>query len=286
VGGVVMGIGAQVFLLPSLDSISGFTLLFVAVTIVAAWIATSSPRLSYFGVQVAVAFDLINLQEFKFQTSLAVARDRVLGILLGLVMMWLVFDQLWGASAGVEMKRTFISIRRLLAQLAREPRSTDMRAAIERSYSLRETINDTFDKVRALADAVLFEFGPSRQQDFALRDKIRQWQPQLRLLVLTRIALLKYRFQLPGFELPDPVRLAQREFDEQLAGMLDGTADRMEGKEPTMKENLEDSLKRLEQTISACCSELPKEVLTDQLEAFLTLSRRIERLTSALDKEI
>ena len=98
VGGLV-GMGAQVFILPSLDSISGFTLLFVAFTIVASWIATSSSRLSYFGVQVAVAFYLINLQEFKIQTSLAVARDRVLGIVLGLLMMWLVFDQLWGAPA-------------------------------------------------------------------------------------------------------------------------------------------------------------------------------------------
>ena len=45
---------------------------------------------------MALAFYLINLQEFAIQTSLSVARDRVVGILLGLFMMWLVFDQLWG----------------------------------------------------------------------------------------------------------------------------------------------------------------------------------------------
>jgi multidrug resistance protein MdtO len=109
---------------------------------------------------VAVAFDLINLQEFKMRTSLAVARDRVLGILLGLLMMWLVFDQLWATPAGVEMKKTFISALRLLAHLARKPLSKDRRVAIEHSYSLRETINDNFDKVPALADGVAFEFGP------------------------------------------------------------------------------------------------------------------------------
>ena len=103
------------------------------------------------------------------QTSLEVARDRVLGILLGLFIMWLVFDQLWFAPAGVEMKKTFISSLRLLAQFAREPSSKDRRVAIERSYSLRETINDHLVKVRTLADGVLFEFGPSRQQDLALR---------------------------------------------------------------------------------------------------------------------
>src|ERR1700674_3707459 len=88
---------------------------------VPSWFITSSPRLSYFGVQVALAFYLINVQEFKIQTSLAVARDRVVGILLGLFMMWLVFDQLGGSPAAVEMKRIFISNLRLLAQLVREP---------------------------------------------------------------------------------------------------------------------------------------------------------------------
>jgi len=56
VGGFIFGMGAQIFILPYLDSIGGFTLLFVAVTIIGAWFATSSPRLSYFGVQLAVAF--------------------------------------------------------------------------------------------------------------------------------------------------------------------------------------------------------------------------------------
>lgn len=81
VGGFVLGMGSQIFILPYLDSIVGFALLLIAVTAFAAWFMTSSPRLSYFGIQVAVAFYLINLREFKIQTSLEVARDRVVGIL-------------------------------------------------------------------------------------------------------------------------------------------------------------------------------------------------------------
>jgi multidrug resistance protein MdtO len=286
IAGGAVGILAQVFILPHLDSISGFTLLFLVVTIASAWIATSSPRLSYFGVQVANAFYLINLQEFKFQTSLEVARDRVIGILLGLSMMWLVFDQLWAAPAAVEMKRTFIANLRLLGQFAREPLSKDPRVAIERSYSLRETINKNFDQVKASADGVLLEFGPSREQDLALRNRIRSWQPQLRTIFVTRTALLKYRLQLPGFELPEAVRVAQQEFDNRLAETLDGMAGRMEGKAPETKENLEESLERLEQTTRTCCSEEPQELLTARLQTFLPLSRRIGDLTLSLSKEI
>jgi multidrug resistance protein MdtO len=51
------------------------------------------------GVQIIVAFYLINLQEFREQISPSIARDRVIGILLGLLAMWLVFDQLWGMLA-------------------------------------------------------------------------------------------------------------------------------------------------------------------------------------------
>src|SRR5260370_6364249 len=87
VGGFLIGMGSQIFILPYLDSIAGFTVLFVLVTGVAAWFLTSSPRLSYFGLQVALAFYLINLQKFAMQTSLSIARDRILGILLGLFMM-------------------------------------------------------------------------------------------------------------------------------------------------------------------------------------------------------
>jgi multidrug resistance protein MdtO len=283
-GGVVAGIGAQVFILPGLDSIAGFTLLFVVVTGVAAWFATSGPRLSYFGVQFAVAFYLIHLQEFTIQTSLAVARDRVAGILLGLFMMWLVFDQLWGSPARVEMRRAFTSNLRLLGQLVREPLPGTEKTW--RGDSLRETINTNFDKVRSLADGVLFEWGSSRQADLALSNRIRQWQPQLRTLFVTRLALVKYRLQLPGFELPEIARVAQQEFDNRLAGMLDGMADRMEGKPPEGTDRFEDAFERLEQTVRTCCSERPQELLTAEMQTFLALSRNIENVTTSLDKEI
>jgi multidrug resistance protein MdtO len=183
------------------------------------------------------------------------------------------------------MKRTFISNLRLLAEVAREPLSKELKVASQRGYALRETINANFDKVRSLADAVLFEFGSSRQQDLALRDRIRQWQPQLRMLFLTRIALWKYRVQLPGFELPNPVAMAQQEFDHHLATTLDGMAGRMEGKSSEGSDNFRRSVKSLNQTIRTYYSGKSHEVAA-QVGAFLSLSRRIESLTLSLDEEM
>jgi multidrug resistance protein MdtO len=275
-----------VFILPYLDSIAGFTVLFVLVTALASWFMTSSPRLSYFGVQVAVAFYLINVEEFAMQTSLSLARDRVVGVLLGQLMMWLVFDQLWGVPAVVEMKRTFISNLRLLAQLVREPLPGDKKLAIDRSFSLRETIGVNFDKVMALGDWIIFEFGSNRQQDLALRGRIRRWQPRLRTLFVTRTVLLKYRLRLPGFELPEAVAAAQREFDDRISKMLDGMANRLEADAPGTRNDFEDPFERLEQKIRTCCSEAPQEVLTVELGTFLVLSRNMESMTVSLEKEI
>jgi multidrug resistance protein MdtO len=65
VGGFLVGMGSQIFILPYLDSVAGFVVLFVAVTALSSWFMTSSPRLSYFGIQVALAFFLVNVSESK-----------------------------------------------------------------------------------------------------------------------------------------------------------------------------------------------------------------------------
>jgi multidrug resistance protein MdtO len=282
----VIGMGAQVFILPYIDSIGGFTVLFAAVMIAAAWFATSSPRLSYFGVQVAVAFCLINLQEFKIQTSLAVARDRVVGILLGLLMMWLAYDRLWSSPAGVEMKRSFVSALRLLAQFAREPVSKDIALATERNYALREIINAQFDKVRSLADGVLFEFGSSRRQDLRFRDHIRQWQPQLRTLFVMRIASWKYRLQLPGFELPEAAQVSQKEYDNRSARMLEDLADRIESNSRQVRPMSEDSFDPLERMLQECCVKEEGHLGEPHVRSLMTLLRGIDGLTTSLAEEI
>jgi multidrug resistance protein MdtO len=199
--------------------------------------------------------------------------------------MWLVFDQLWGSPAGVQMKETLISHLRLLAQFAREPVSKDLKIALERSYSLRETINSNFDKVRGLADAVLLEFGPSREQDLTWRKRIRDWQPNLRMIFITRLVLWKYRARLPGFELPEAIQPAQEEFDNGLAKALEGMADRREGNESTQKQDLSKAYAQLEQ---AAWKTSPKtqSQFSPQIESFLLLSRRIALLADSLEKEI
>jgi len=192
-GGVIAGLGAQIFILPYLDTIGGFALLFAAMTAVAAWISTSSSRLSYLGVQFAFAFYLIHLGEFSILTNLAIARDRVLGVFLGTSMMWLVFERLFPRSASDEMVRIFArNIRSMSDLLLFTPRREDLNAILS-VRRMREDIYRRFGEVNAQSDAVPFETGPMRSGDMAARDRVRRWQASLRSFYLLEAPLLQFR---------------------------------------------------------------------------------------------
>jgi len=91
-GGVICGIGSEVFVLPQADSIVGYILPLAAISAIAAWFVTSSPRLNYFGRQMALAYYITIFQGFGVSTTLVASRDRLTGILLGILVMWFVFD--------------------------------------------------------------------------------------------------------------------------------------------------------------------------------------------------
>jgi multidrug resistance protein MdtO len=287
VGGFLFGFGAQILILPGIDSITGFALVVGAVTVISCWFAVAGPRLSYFGLQIALSFYFINLQDFRFQTSLSIARDRTVGVFLGLLMMWLIFDQLWGASAATAMKRGFISCIRLQARLMREPVSPDLRVSLNQTFKLRETIHSTFENMRQQADGVTVEFGPSREQDLALRTRILAWSLQLRIVLLARNTLLQYRLRLPGFELPPDKLEAQKKFDDGVAAILDALADRLEG-QPEKPEvpNPHALFGELESALRQPSPSETLDVVTIHRETIVPLTQRIVGVLATVREEV
>ncbi len=249
IGGIIFGMGAQVFVLPYIDTIFGFTILFAAVTAISSWIATASARLSYLGVQLALAFYLINLQEFTIQTSLSVARDRVVGVLLGLVCMWLLFDRLWVHNALDEMQRIFARNLEMFAELTEQLLVEDQIAAIKRMRALRDQLNAGFEAVRAQSDAILFEFGASRQRKMAIRDDIRRWQPVMRTLLLVQITSAQYIAQNPLKRLPAPIADAGVALEEAIARAMRALANEVSGKPSQPVPDLRNAAQRLDESV-------------------------------------
>ncbi len=195
VGGLVLGISAQILILPAIDSIFGFALFFAAGTAVAAWFATSSPRLSYFGVQMALAFYFVNLQDFKFQTDLTIARDKVVGVFLGILAMGLIFDRFGAKSDREQLEKLLVRNVRMLAQLGVCPVVRDRGIAVSQISRLRSQINDNFASLESQTDAARFEFEfrHRREEEVAECERIERTQPALRSIFLLELSLLSHR---------------------------------------------------------------------------------------------
>jgi multidrug resistance protein MdtO len=228
VGGFIFGLGSQIFILPYIDSITGFTVLFAVVSAIAAWVGTSSSRLSYAGLQIALAFYLINLSEFSIQLSLSVARDRAIGVLLGVSMMWIVFERFYPRPAADEMVRVFIRSLRLMALFVSESTIGADAETIVLIRRQRDQVYRYFGEVNAQSDAVPFETGPERAGHMAARDRIRRWQSSLRSFYLMEVPLLQFRL------LGDPSRISlafrhiETKFIEDCSSALNRIADRLE----------------------------------------------------------
>jgi multidrug resistance protein MdtO len=203
-----------------MDSITAFTLFFASVTAIAAWFATASARISYFGLQLALAFFLINLQEFAFQTSLTIARDRVFGVLLALFVMWIVFDLLGGVPAVNQMLAQFRRALLRLAELEELSLASDAEIISTREQEIREELVGTFASINTEADAVLLETGPQRSEHLLLRKRILPLLPALRSLLLLQVTALQYRRQRLIHDLPPSLAVAHQNFVRAVAGFL------------------------------------------------------------------
>ena len=125
IGGLLAGLSI-VFVLPNFDDIGQLCALTAVVTLFAGWITTSSERLSYAGMQIALAFFMGMLQTYSPATDLTVLRDRVVGILLGNVVMTLVFSGLWPESAIPRLRGALADALRGIAALLRSPQDAAM----------------------------------------------------------------------------------------------------------------------------------------------------------------
>lgn len=93
--GAAIGIGSILFVIPHIDSVGALMALIFCGVFVGAWVSTGNERIAYGGVQIALAFLLTVVQGFGPSLDLDSARDRVFGILLGNLVVYLIFTQIW-----------------------------------------------------------------------------------------------------------------------------------------------------------------------------------------------
>ncbi|WP_263366054.1 FUSC family protein [Edaphobacter bradus] len=192
-GACAIGFTAQTLILPQIDSIFSYTLLFASVIFLGAWIATSGPRIAYCGAQIVLAYELVNLNRFSINPSLVPARDTVLGIVLGIGAMWLIFDHLWATSSTRSLRSMLGATIREIAEL--EVASTEQAEQAGDVLLERRTneIMENFEKLRTLVDVSIFEAFPKAMPDEVLLQRTRDYLPQLRAALLIKTGLIHHR---------------------------------------------------------------------------------------------
>ena len=162
IGGLILALGATVFLFPYMDSITSLVLLTAAVALLSAWVA-GGRNFSYVGLQIAFSYYLVVFAGFSAPTELAPARDRLIGILLALVIMAFVFDQIWPVRTVTAMRAALATILRGEASFLRLPQTARSHAdLLHHADSFRDQIGKTVAGIRSMNDTIEYEFGVDR----------------------------------------------------------------------------------------------------------------------------
>ena len=135
--GAAAGTGAIVFLLPYLTSIGGLMAVVFLGALVAGYVVAGTPRISYAGFQIAFAFFLCVVQGSGPAFDLTIARDRVIGILIGNLVVYLLFTNLWPISVA---KRIDPAIAALLRRLSAMITTADVRARRAQAWAAQSQL--------------------------------------------------------------------------------------------------------------------------------------------------
>jgi multidrug resistance protein MdtO len=224
--GGAAGIAAIVVLMPNIENLGSLLVVAGLGFAGAAWITAGSARISYMGFQAGFAFAMCVTDPSGPTTNLTVARDRVLGILAGLIVMMLVDAVLLPVRARLAMRPALARALRSIAALARvTPETREYRARLQRAVRLRSAVYRDLATVLRLSGESTLE--PDADTPDARED--RRWTARLvahaQAVFLSLLTLIRHRLG-PGFPtLPPAVQDGMRTLDADVGVTLDALAD-------------------------------------------------------------
>src|SRR5258705_3184444 len=163
IGGCVIG-GALalftiVFLMPHMVTIASLVVVVACASAIACWIAAGSELISYGGLQIAFAFFYSVFQGYAPDTDLDNVRNRVVGILFGLIVTGLVFRYIWPERTIDRLRAALRQALRQLARLLEIPRpQTSIEAAKAEAHAVVAETGKNFEQAQRYAELTQFEF--------------------------------------------------------------------------------------------------------------------------------
>jgi uncharacterized membrane protein YccC len=177
IGGCVIG-GALalftiVFLMPHMVTIASLVVVVACASAIAGWVATGSEMISYAGLQIAFAFFYSVFQGYAPDTDLDNVRNRVVGILFGLIVTGVVFKYIWPERTIDRLRDALRQALRDLARLLEIPRpETSIETAKAEAQSLIGATARSFEQARRYAELTQFEVEESPLSDRLTNTKL------------------------------------------------------------------------------------------------------------------
>jgi multidrug resistance protein MdtO len=212
--GAAMGFLAILVVVPSMESITSLVLLVAAGTAVAAWVLLGSPRIAYAGVQIAFAFYVCVIQGFEPSWHFYTIRDRLIGILLGNVVITLVFHYVWPRPASGAMWTSLGSALRAMARLATV-------GSPDEADGLRLQASRGFLAAQQLADQAAFELGDTSRERLAARERLQRAAADAQSVFLTQLTIAHQPRDLVPAALGETVRRFEAGVSEDLEAIAE-----------------------------------------------------------------
>jgi multidrug resistance protein MdtO len=153
-----LGLICTIWVIPRFEMLGMYLLIVFCLHALAAWIAFGSERISYMGLQIALAFDLGVLSDYGPPTKIDPIRDRFIGIVLGICIISIVFSLVWPEDARSFVRQKLAGCLRSIARLLRlesSPGSNPQRQQLELEIASRLSEANAFEE-QAAFEALLY----------------------------------------------------------------------------------------------------------------------------------
>jgi len=278
VGGA-LGIICLMYVFPQLDSVGGYSLVFGAVMALAAYVNFGSVRISYVGIQICLAFCKCAFQGYGTYTELKVARDRLTGIALGLVVFGLINSQLWPVRAMETLRAKLSDVFHQLARLAGLPDEGESPLPrMAEAYNLRLKLYQDFSILSEMREGSKFESGGE------LRKGLEALADEAKSLTLHLLAVIQHRPDLRPAAVPEPLRAASLRFRTTLAAALENLSDRVQGKPEHSWPDIEAELADMEKTFAVEIKNVTEVNVVAQLHGRFALYKEIVPMVGKLTR--
>ncbi len=275
VGGLI-GMIALIYLIPNVETFSGFLLIFGAGTAAAGWLNFGSPRISYAGNQLGLAF-YITVLHFGPSMNLTAVRDRMIGIAFGLIVFGIIEHLLWPVRAANTLRLRVGELMHLLAELARTEASGEAQAlASKDATSWRRQISIKVEEIQTLIESSKFESNTFKVSE------IQKHIGDAQIVFTLLIALARQRLEVTQ---SDRVVTAASKVDDAIATALLALETYVtSGSRPALP-NLEgevDMFERSDAGTDALHTAAADPRLVERLAIYRALVAAIKRLSAAM----